>query len=267
MGYWGVRAFRTTFSIASAAALLVAVAVAGARPDPAAAPDAAVANHELPRHQLLGDWRVARDGRIRFSERRGTVSGRAIGRVRLGGCRLPSRTVLFRRYEFVRRELGADVWRGRAALPRPGCRGVRHVRSTIVVQNDLRIEETSRPGGGPARRLIRIRPRARSGDPVLGTWERNRAGVVVQRRGREYVGTAREAFLIANGCEIPAGTRVWRLRPSAPGRYDGETETFMPPPVCGPGESSRSRWRLERGGSKLLRDAPDGSVVEYERSR
>lgn len=259
-----MRALTIIATIAAAAALLVAVTGAGADPE---APRPAQAVDGGPRHQLLGAWRLRERASFEFERRSGgVVDGRARRDVRIGRCTLEDGTAVFRGFHFVRRRGDADVWAGQVARPTRACR-LRYVRSRIMVLNDLRLVETSRRDGRErTRRLRRMRPPATADDPVLGVWERNGGGVIVHRRGRVYVGVSREAFLIANGCTVSAGTAVWRLRPSAPGRYDGATSTFMPPPDCGKGRPSRSEWRLAAGGRRLVREAPDGSEVEYRRA-
>ena len=257
-----MRAATTFAAIAAGAAVLFAVAGAGAdSEDPTAIPTQA----EGPRHQLLGSWRSGRGARFAFSTRRGRVSGRATAGFRLQGCRVRRGAIVFRGYRFARRDERVDVWEGRVLRPTRSCRA-RYVPSRISVVNDLRAEEFARVGGRGARhRLRRIRPRPRSSDPVLATWERMGGGVVVGMHDGRYVGTAREDFLISNGCRVPAGTPVWSLRPSAPGRYDGVTQTFLPPPSCDPSTPARSRWSLSDDGRTLVREAADGTLAEYER--
>ena len=258
-----MRATTTLAALAAGAGLWFTVAGAGAdSEDPFAGPTA----DSGPRNQILGDWRQGREARYRFTLRRGRVSGHARRSFDLRGCRIRRGTVAFRGYRFVRREPAADLWEGRAAVPGQSCR-IRYVPSSILVTSDLRMRERSRADGRPrVQRFTRIRPPVRATDPVLGTWERNDVGVVVEIRDRAYVGRAREDFLIGNSCRIPAGTVVWHFRPSAPERYEGVAQTFLPPPTCDPGVPVRSRWLLEPGGATLVREATDGSRVEYERA-
>lgn len=258
-----MRAATTLATLAAGAAVLVGVAGAGADSED---PAAGAAEATGPRHQVLGNWRTGRGGRLHLSSRRGRVNGRATQEFRLGGCPVARGTTVFRGYRFVRRDHTIDVWEGRVLRPTRACRP-RYVASRMSVVNDLRIEEFARVGGtGGHHRLRRIRPRPRATDPVLATWERMGGGVEVRMGDRRYVGFAREDFLISNGCRVRAGTPVWSLRPSAPGRYDGVTQTFLPPPSCAPGAPARSRWRLENEGRRLVREAGDGTLAEYERA-
>ena len=253
----------TTFAVlAAGAAALFAVGGAGADGED---PRSVAAQSTGPRHQLLGNWRSGRGGRFHFAQRRGRVSGRATRTFEMRGCRVARGTIVFRGYRFSQRDETIDVWEGRVLRPTRSCR-VRYVASRISVVNDLRAEEFARIGGpGAHHRLRRIRPRPRASDPVIATWERMGGGVVVRMEGGTYVGTAREDFLISNGCRVRAGTPVWSLRPSAPERYDGVTQTFLPPPSCAPSTPARSRWRIAEDGRKLLREAADGTVAEYDR--
>jgi hypothetical protein len=100
---------------------------------------------------------------------------------------------------------------------------------------------------------------------VIGTWLRNGAGVVVRREGRLYVGRAREAFSIANGCSVPAGSVVWRLRPLAPGRYSGTIQTFFGPPGCKPAALDPTSWRFGSSDSVLVRESTQGQSFPYTR--
>ena len=258
-----MRAATTLAAIAATAALVFTVAGAGADSED---PGTLAAADTGPRHQILGSWKLGMRGHLRLTRHRGRVTGRATRSFRYEGCRVRRGAVVLRGYRFERREQTVDLWRGRVLRPGPDCRA-RFARSRIAVLSDLRLEESSRRDGGIRhRRMRRIRPRLRSNDPVLATWERRGAGVTVERREDSYIGTAREDFLITNGCTVPAGTVVWRLRPSAPGRYDGVTQTFLPPPSCDPGTPSPSRWRLENENRRLVREAPDGTLVEYDRA-
>ena len=258
-----MRAVTTLAALAAGAAVLVGVAGAGADSED---PGAGAAQSTGPRYQVLGDWKIGREARVRFAERGDRVSGRAVHDFRWRGCRLRRGAMVFRGYRFVERDETIDVWEGRVLRPTRSCR-TRYVPSRLSVVNDLRIEEFARVGGpGGHHRLRRVRPRPRATDPVLATWERMGGGVVVRKADGAYVGTAREDFLISNGCRVPAGTVVWRLRPSAPERYDGFTQTFLPPPSCDPSTPARSRWRLEEDGRKLVREAMDGTLAEYDRA-
>jgi hypothetical protein len=235
----------------------VATASTGAR---AAADEAA-----SPLFQILGDWRFGR-GRYRFTEEDGVVRGRARVSLDLGACTVRRGETVFRGFRFVGTSERTDVWRGRLALVREGCRRVL-VPSTIRVTSDLRFTETSTlPGeSSPQSSLFRrIRPPVRSSDPVVGTWVRNAAGIVVSAAGDHYEGRAREAFLISNGCTVPAGTLIWTMRPTAPRRYQGTLPTFLKPPGCEPGPRNRSAWRLT-SATQLLRQSPDGNVYAYQR--
>lgn len=259
-----MRAATTLALIAAGAALLLSVTGPGAGAED---PLAGTAAETGPRHQILGSWKLGRRGHLRLSQRGGRVSGRAARAFRFNGCRIPRGTLVFRAYRFDRRKQTSDIWVGRVLRPGRAC-ARRYARSRIAVLSDLRLTELSRRGGRTrARRLRRIRPHVRSNDPVLGTWERMGGGVSVTRRGGAYYGTARQDFLISNGCRVPAGTVIWRLRPSAPGRYDGVTQTFLPPPTCDPGAPSPSRWRLESEAQRLVREAPDGTLAVYQRAR
>lgn len=259
-----MRAATTFAALLAAAALLFAVTGAGADSED---PTAGLAAEPGPRHQLLGSWKVGRTGKLAMRQRRGRVTGRVSRTARMAGCNVPDGVALFRSLRFVRRELQSDVWVGRLALPDRDrdCRR-RMVSARARVGSDLRARVSYRDGGDRrSLRLRRVRPRVRSGDPVLGTWERRGAGIRVERRNDAYIGIAREAFLVSNNCTVAAGTVVWRLRPSAPGRYDGSVQTFMSPPGCEPGPPDDSRWRLE-SDTELVREAPDGSASDYTRA-
>lgn len=259
-----MRAATTIAAVTAGAALLFAVTRAGADSED---PGALAAADTGPRHQLLGSWKAGRSGKLAMRERRGRVTGRVTHSVRLAGCDVPTRVALLRSLRFVRRELQSDVWVGRLALPDRDrdCRR-RLVRSRVRVGSDLRTRVTYRDDGERRTlRLRRIRPRVRASDPVLGTWKRRGVGITVERRGDAYIGVARDAFLLSNNCTVGEGTLVWRLRPSAPGRYDGQVQTFLPPPGCDPGSPASSRWRLS-AEDELVREAPDGSLTEYVRA-
>jgi len=231
----------------------------------AAAPAAHAAR--APKFQLLGDWAFHGE-RYRFSGHGNTLSGRSLKSVRIGKCLIRRGTVVFSHYRFTATHGGADYWKGRLALVRgTGCKR-RLVSSTITVESDLSFSESSRLPGGrrpPPSTFRRIRPRVSSRDPVLGTWLRNGAGVVVTREGPLYVGRARESFGIANGCTVPAGSVVWRLRPLAPDRYSGTIETFLAPPGCAPGPGQPTTWRFGRTHAELIRESTSGQAFPYVR--
>jgi hypothetical protein len=88
---------------------------------------------------------------------------------------------------------------------------------------------------------------------------------VVTREGRLYVGRAREAFSIANGCTVPAGSLVWRLRPLAPGRYSGTIQSFFAPPGCAPAALDPTSWHFGQNRSELVRESSQGQAFPYTR--
>jgi hypothetical protein len=218
-----------------------------------------------PRHQLLGDWRLSGGGSYTFSQRRGRVQGRSRRTLRLGGCRIRKGAVVFRGYRFSRRRGGRDIWRGRVAFLDDGCRRV-YVPSTITIQSDLRFTETAKLDGRRRRAaaFTRIRPRVSPDDPVVATWIRNEVGVILRWTQAGFEGRARESYRIGNGCTVPAGTVVWRLRPLAPGRYDGTVQAFRNPPGCRAGQQPASRWRLDAPG-RLVRVSAEGEPFAYLR--
>jgi hypothetical protein len=220
-----------------------------------------------PKYELTGDWSFHGD-RYRFVTSHGTLSGRSLTSVRIGRCLLPKGTVVFSSYRFTATHGGSDYWKGRVALVAgTGCRR-RLVSSTITVESDLRFRESSKLPGGkrpPPSTFSRIRPPLTASDPVIGTWLRNGAGVVVTREGRLYVGRAREAFSIANGCTVPAGSLVWRLRPLAPGRYSGTIQTFFGLPSCAPAALDPTSWRFGQNRSELVRESSQGQAFPYTR--
>jgi hypothetical protein len=220
-----------------------------------------------PLHQLLGDWRFGA-ARFRFERRAGAVYGRSLASVRIGGCRIAAGTEVFRRYRFVGSRRGKDLWRGRLALVRGGGCAKTLAPSRISVASDLRFTESSRlpEADRPLASVFRrIRPKPSRGDLVIATWVRNGAGVVVSYTPRLYVGRARESFAIGNGCTVPAGTVVWRLRPLAPERYSGTIQTFLPPPDCRLGGLDPSHWALAGGGTQLVRRSTDARTFAYAR--
>jgi hypothetical protein len=249
--------------VAGAAALLFAVVGYGADSEDLAPTRAADTG---PRHELLGSWKTGRSGKLALERRRRSAQGRVTRAADVAGCRVPAGVVLLRSLRFVRRAGEADVWAGRLALPDPArdCRR-RTVSVRLRVADDLRMRAIYR---GRERQVLlrfrRIRPKPHDDDPVLGVWERKGVGIQVVRRGRAYVASARRAYLLTNLCTVPAGTVVWRLRPLAPGRYDGTAQTFLPPPDCSPAERTPSRWVLA-GERSLVRIGPDGSRTRYTR--
>jgi hypothetical protein len=220
-----------------------------------------------PKFQLLGEWAFHAE-RYRFSGHGNTLSGRSLKSVRIGNCLVRRGTVVFRRYRFVATHGGIDYWQGRLALVRgSGCKR-RLVSSTITVESDLSFSESSRLPGGrrpPPSTFRRIRPPMSASDPVLGTWLRNGAGVVVKREGSLYVGRALESFGIANGCTVAAGSVVWRLRPLAPERYSGTIETFLAPPGCAAGPGQPTTWRFGPTRAELIRVSTGGQAFPYIR--
>jgi hypothetical protein len=196
------------------------------------------------------------------------VSGRSRTTVKIGKCRVPKDSVVFRGYRFMGSRGGSDHWKGRLAVVGGKKCKRRLVSSTIVVESDLRFTESSRLPGGKRplpSTFSRVRPPLTGRDPVLGTWLRNGAGVVVKREGGLYVGRAREAFSIANGCTVSAGSVVWRLRPLAPDRYSGTIQTFLAPPTCAPGALDSSTWLFARSHSQLVRESATGQQFPYTR--
>jgi hypothetical protein len=246
----------------SVALLTLAGCLASLGAVPAAAPAAS------PKYELKGEWSFHGD-RYLFAARRGAMSGRSLTGVRIGHCVVRKGTVVFSSYRFAATHGGSDYWKGRVALVGgKHCRR-RLVSSTIVVVSDLRFTESSKLPGGrrpPPSTFSRIRPPLSSTDPVLGTWLRNGAGVVVKREGRLYVGRARESFGIANGCTVPAGSVIWRLRPLAPGRYSGTIQTYLGPPGCSPAALDPTSWRLAKSNSVLVRESTQGQSFPYARA-
>lgn len=232
-----------------------------------AAPAPALAATHAPKFQLLGEWRFHHD-RYRFTSRHGAVSGRSLSSVRIGHCLIHKGAVIFSGYRFQATHGGSDYWKGRVALVGGnGCHR-KLVRSTITVESDLRFAESSKLPGGrrpPASSFSRIRPPLTAKDPVIGTWVRNGAGVVVKREGRLYVGRAREAFGIANHCTVPANAVIWRLRPLAPGRYSGTIQTFLNPPSCAAAALDPTTWRFGATRSQLVRVSSQGQEFPYTR--
>lgn len=233
----------------------------------ALAPGAAHAA-STPRYELLGEWGFHGD-RYTFSSRRGIVSGRSRTTVKIGKCQVHKGSIVFRGYRFETSRGGSDYWRGRLSVVGGKRCKRRLVSSTIVVESDLRFTESSRLPGGkrpPPSTFSRVRPPLSNKDPVLGTWLRNGAGVVVKREGDLYVGRARGAFSIANGCTVQAGSVVWRLRPLAPERYSGTIQTFLAPPTCAPAALDPSTWLFGTSHSQLVRQSATGQRFPYTRS-
>lgn len=231
-------------------------------------PATASAAASTPRYELAGDWSFHGD-HYRFTEPGDSASGRSLASVRIGHCLVHKGTVVFSHYRFAATHGGSDYWKGRVALVAgKHCRR-RLVSSTITVESDLRFTESSKLPGGrrpPPSTFSRIRPPISASDPVIGTWLRNGAGVVVKREGALYVGRAREAFNIANGCTVPAGSVVWRLRPLAPGRYSGTIQTFLGPPGCSPAGLDPTSWRFGSTTSQLIRQSTQGQTFPYTRA-
>jgi hypothetical protein len=221
-----------------------------------------------PKFELLGDWSFHGD-KYRFSGHGRLLSGRSLTSVRIGHCLVRRGTVVFSRYRFEATHGGVDYWKGRVALVGgSGCKR-RLVASTITLNSDLRFTESSRLPGGrrpPPSTFRRIRPPLSSSDPVLATWTRNGAGVVVTREGPLYVGRAREAFKIANGCIVNAGTVVWRMRPLAPDAYSGTIQTFLAFPGCSAGGLDATTWRFGSDRSQLIRISASGQSFAYTRA-
>lgn len=221
-----------------------------------------------PRYELAGEW-VFHGDKYGFTSHHGALSGRSLTSVRIGHCLVRKGSIVFQGYRFHGSSGGSDNWRGRLALV--GGKRCRRklVSSTIVVESDLRFTESSRLPGGkrpPPSTFSRVRPPLSSRDPVIGTWLRNGAGVVVAREGGLYVGRAREAFGIANGCTVQAGTTVWRLRPLAPDRYSGTIQTFFGPPMCAPAALDPSTWLFGSSHQQLLRQSAQGQAFPYARA-
>jgi hypothetical protein len=234
----------------------------------AIAPGAAHAATPTAKFELIGDWSFHGD-RYRFTGSSRAVSGKSLTSVRIGHCVVRKGTTVFRGYRFSATHGGADYWKGRLALVGGKRCKRRLVSSTIKVESDLRFTESSRLPGGkrpPPSTFSRIRPPLSSKDLVIGTWLRNGAGVVVKREGRLYVGRARESFGIANGCTVPAGSIVWRLRPLAPGRYSGTIQTFFGPPGCKPAALDPTSWRFGTKPSELIRESSQGQAFPYTRA-
>jgi len=212
-----------------------------------------------PRFELRGDWRFG-SLRYRFSGRAGRMEGASRALHVIGECRLDKGTRVFRGFRFAGVSDGHDVWNGKRAVVRRDC-SLRLIRSTVTVIDDLRFSERS---GGEKSVFRRIRPKVRPSDPVVGAWVRNDAGIVVSAEGRRYEGRAREAFRIANGCVVAAGTLIWAMRPTAPGRYEGSIPTFQRPPGCEPGARNGSSWRVI-AKNELERQTPTGEKFTYAR--
>jgi len=230
-------------------------------------PASAHAATRAPKFELAGKWSFHGD-RYRFKSGKRALTGRSLTSVRIGHCVVRKGSKVFRGYRFSATHGGADYWKGRLALVGGKHCKRRLVASTIKVESDLRFTESSRLPGGrrpPPSTFRRIRPPISASDPVIGTWLRNGAGVVVKREGRLYVGRARESFGIANGCTVSAGSVVWRLRPLAPGRYSGTIQTFFGPPGCKPAALDPTSWRFGRTRRVLVRESSQGQAFPYRR--
>ncbi|HEY7631717.1 MAG TPA: hypothetical protein VH817_13490 [Thermoleophilaceae bacterium] len=228
----------------------------------------AQAHAASPNYELVGSWSFHGD-KYRFTTKHGAVSGQSLTSVRIGHCVVRKGSTVFSGYRYSATHGGSDYWKGKvAAVGRKHCKR-RLVSSTIKVESDLKFTESSRlPGGrrAPPSTFNRIRPPLSASDPVIGTWLRNGAGVIVKREGRLYIGRAREAFGIANGCTVPAGAIVWRMRPLAPGRYSGTIQTFFGPPGCKPAALDPTSWRFSNGHSMLVRESSQGQSFPYKRA-
>jgi hypothetical protein len=247
-------------------ALLTLACCAAAAPAASGARTPAAHAARTPKFQLRGDWAFHGE-RYRFSGHGNTLSGKSLKSVRIGRCVVRRGSLVFDRYRFSATHGGLDYWKGRLALVGKNCKR-RLVSSTITVESDLSFSESSRLPGGrrpPPSTFRRIRPPVSSRDPVLGTWLRNGAGVVVTREGPLYVGRAKESFDIANGCTVPAGSVVWRLRPLAPDRYSGIIETFLDPPGCAAGPGQPTTWRFGSTHAELIRESTSGQAFAYSR--
>jgi hypothetical protein len=234
----------------------------------AIAPAEANAATPSPKYELAGDWSFHGD-HYRFKGTRKSFSGESLTSVKVGHCLLRKGTTVFSGYRYDATHGGSDYWKGRVALVAGKHCKRRLVQSTIRVESDLHFTESSRLPGGkrpPPSTFDRIRPRVSDRDPVIGTWLRNGAGVDVKREGRLYVGRARQSFAIANGCTVPAGSIVWRLRPLAPGRYSGTIQTFFGPPACKPAALDPTSWAFGRRTSVLVRESSQGQSFPYTRA-
>jgi hypothetical protein len=193
--------------------------------------------------------------------------GRSLSSIRVGHCLERKGSALFRGYRLTGIRGGADTWKGRLAVVGGTCRRTL-VASTISQSSELFFSESSRLPGGhrpPPGTFKRVRPPISATDPVLGTWVRNGAGVVVALEAQLYVGRAREQFTIANGCTVAAGTVVWRLRPVAPERYSGTIQTFFGPPGCAPAALDASTWVFAAGRTQLVRVSGQSQSFPYLR--
>lgn len=232
----------------------------------AVASPAAAATSAPPRYQLLGNWSF-HGHRYHFVRRGGAIYGTSLASVRVGHCLEKKGTRLFRGYRFSGTRGGVDYWKGKVTVVGGTCRQA-HVSSTITQPSDLTFAESSRLPGGrrpPPSSFTRVRPPLSATDPVLGTWVRNGAGVVVTQEGSLYVGRAREAFGIANGCTVPAGSIIWRMRPVAPDRYSGTIQTYFGPPTCAPASFDKSTWVLVPSLGQLARQSAQGAAFPYAR--
>jgi len=216
-----------------------------------------------PRYELAGDWSFA-GASFELTRKGTTVVGRTTESFQLRGCRVRADLKLLSGFKFDRADGAKDVWSGKSLVIDNGtCKG-RYVKSSLEVASDSKF--TERPARKRPAVYRRVPPPVSDDDAVVGTWTRNNAGVVVKREGPRFVGSAREAYAIANGCTIPAGTVVWRLEPLAPGRYSGTIQTFLQAPGCRPGALTRSSWSLSLGEGLLTRVAEDGQLFGYDRA-
>ncbi len=216
-----------------------------------------------PRFELGGEWSFARAS---FElERNGTtVVGRTTETFQLRGCRVRAGLKILSGFKFNRADGAKDVWTGKSLVIDNGtCKG-KYVKSSLEVTSDSKF--TERPARKRAATYKRVPLEVLDDDPVVQAWTRHGAGVIVKKVGRRFVGTAREAYVIANGCTIPAGTIVWRLAPLAPGLYTGTIQTFLQPPGCRSGALTRSSWNISADGRLLTRAAQDGELFGYDRA-
>lgn len=227
-----------------------------------AVPTGALAGKAVPQHVLEGDWHY-KGTQITLVERGGAIVGRTVEERSVHGCRVKADEVVYRAFKFSAAQGAKDVWKGLSVVLDDECKR-RLSSSKIVVQSESRFVETTR-GLAPST-FRRVKPALRDDDPAIATWIRNGAGVTVTREGDRYVGKAREAYVIANGCTIAPGTVIWRLTPSAPERYEGTIQTFLQAPGCKLGALTRSSWRLSAGDQTLTRVAGDGQQFSYART-
>ena len=207
---------------------------------------------------MLGDWSY-HGHRYRFVSHAGAIYGSSLASVRVGHCVERKGTQLFRGYRFRGTRGGVDYWRGKVAVVGSTCRRAL-VSSTITESSDLTFAESSRLPGGrrpPPSSFTRVRPPLSPTDPVLGTWVRNGAGLVVAQEGSLYVGSrarvVRDRERLHGGCghgglaHATGGARpLQRHHPDLFG-----------PPGCAPASLDKSTWVLDPGGAQLV--APGGA--------